>query len=228
MVEIREGGIIAIKGPSLAPATPSSSSARLTSVQDFRLQTKRARSLGDLELNAAHFGGSRNPAMVVSQQANAQSQFRIAQTVDEGPRRARRRPPQPAVGGRWLPSTRNPQGYSVKVNRRAPRPEGPPLRPAPSRTGRPPDPDRAREPVLRRAQDQSGRRAYQRSFRCPRRALLVLPKSDPMVSRMVCNLPGRNRRHGQRLEPCGCRFPSDRRVLEGCRCLHSKPLYRNA
>lgn len=159
--------------------------------------------VGDLELNAAHFGVKPNPALVhevvVSQQANARRS--IAHTKTKGEVRGGGKKPwkQKGTGRARQGSTRNPQwvgggvafgpradrDYSVKVNRRVRQKA---LFMALS--------DKASSGSLIALENLSyaepkTKVAAELIKKLPvsRRALLVLPKSDPMVSRMVRNLP---------------------------------------
>lgn len=159
--------------------------------------------VGDLELNAAHFGVKPNPALVhevvVSQQANARRS--IAHTKTKGEMRGGGKKPwkQKGTGRARQGSTRNPQwvgggvafgpradrDYSVKVNRRVRQKA---LFMALS--------DKASSGSLIALENLSyaepkTKVAAELIKKLPvsRRALLVLPKSDPMVSRMVRNLP---------------------------------------
>jgi large subunit ribosomal protein L4 len=159
--------------------------------------------VGDLELNAAHFGVKPNPALVhevvVSQQANARRS--IAHTKTKGEVRGGGKKPwkQKGTGRARQGSTRNPQwvgggvafgpradrDYSVKVNRRVRQKA---LFMALS--------DKASSGSLIALESLSYKEpktkvAAELIKKLPvsRRALLVLPKSDPMVVRMVRNLP---------------------------------------
>lgn len=159
--------------------------------------------VGDLELNAAHFGVKPNPALVhevvVSQQANARRS--IAHTKTKGEVRGGGKKPwkQKGTGRARQGSTRNPQwvgggvafgpradrDYSVKVNRRVRQKA---LFMALS--------DKASSGSLIALESLSYKEpktkvAAELLKKLPvsRRALLVLPKSDPMVVRMVRNLP---------------------------------------